>query len=388
MAPTVWLSEGFATYFAALWIEHAHGDSAFRADLRGMRTRVLASPITIAEGRRRRSHWTICDVCSTRMSTIRLGSLLHMLRIEIGDSAFFNGIRAYYAQHRHGNATTAELQRAFEHAAGRPLDWFFDQWMRRPGVAELQPTWKYDGTRRKLVVTVVQGTRVPPYRLSLAVDVTDATGATKRVRLTVPATASSTIDVPMTLTSVPRSVVFDADVSLLGVVQPPKQGIVATCIVLRSYETLARCRRGTAGRQRSMLPRIRNGCHSKRFWSRTCGFKCRWVTRICTRCAWKVAPTSRTATSAEHAARGDVAVTADIPLAAILVPLGVIVIDPPRRGIPPQSRSANGSRCGISWKGCAAPASRPVVTPVTARPTSRPFANALDRALTRARRSK
>ena len=29
--PHVWLSEGFATYFAALWTEHAHGDSAFRA---------------------------------------------------------------------------------------------------------------------------------------------------------------------------------------------------------------------------------------------------------------------------------------------------------------------------------------------------------------------
>src|SRR5258708_40253860 len=31
---------------------------------------------------------------------------------------------------------------------------------------------------------------------------------------------------------------------------------------------------------------------------------------------------------AEHAERGDVAVTADIPLAAILVPNGVVVIDP------------------------------------------------------------
>ena len=31
---------------------------------------------------------------------------------------------------------------------------------------------------------------------------------------------------------------------------------------------------------------------------------------------------------AEHAAAGDVAVTADIPLAALLVPLGVAVIDP------------------------------------------------------------
>ena len=31
---------------------------------------------------------------------------------------------------------------------------------------------------------------------------------------------------------------------------------------------------------------------------------------------------------AEHAAAGDVAVTADIPLAALLVPKGVVVLDP------------------------------------------------------------
>src|SRR5207237_588259 len=30
--PHLWLSEGFATYFAALWALHAHGDSAFRAE--------------------------------------------------------------------------------------------------------------------------------------------------------------------------------------------------------------------------------------------------------------------------------------------------------------------------------------------------------------------
>ena len=220
--PDVWLSEGFATYFAALWTEHAHGDSAFRAELRGMRTRVLASPITMQKAVIDESLDDLKRVLNSNVYQ-KAGFTLHMLRVEIGDSAFFGGIRAYYAQHRHGNASTADLQRAFEHAAARPLDWFFDQWMRRPGVAELHPTWSWDAARRKLLVTVVQGTRVPPYRVSLAVDVTDAAGVVRRVRLAVPATVSSTIAVPMTLTAAPRSVVFDADVSLLGVLQPLKQ---------------------------------------------------------------------------------------------------------------------------------------------------------------------
>jgi aminopeptidase N len=50
----LWLSEGFATYFAALYTEHAQGDSAFRAQLAGIPARCS----------RRRS--SSSDRCSTR----------------------------------------------------------------------------------------------------------------------------------------------------------------------------------------------------------------------------------------------------------------------------------------------------------------------------------
>ena len=218
--PHVWLSEGFATYFASLWTQSAHGDSAFRADLRGMRTRVLKSPITVEKPVIDESLDDLRRVLNSNVYQ-KAGFVLHMLRAEIGDSAFFGGIRAYYAAHRHSNATTADLQQEFERTARRPLDWFFDQWMRRPGFAELRPSWKWDAARRTVVVTVAQGTRFPPYRISLAVDVTDASGATKRVRITVPATATSSIDIPIPLSAAPQTVVFDADDSLLGTLAPP-----------------------------------------------------------------------------------------------------------------------------------------------------------------------
>ena len=218
--PHVWLSEGFATYFASLWTQSAHGDSAFRADLRGMRTRVLKSPITVEKPVIDESLDDLRRVLNSNVYQ-KAGFVLHMLRAEIGDSAFFGGIRAYYAAHRHSNAMTADLQQEFERTARRPLDWFFDQWMRRPGFAELRPSWKWDAARRTVVVTVAQGTRFPPYRISLAVDVTDASGATKRVRIAVPATATSSIDIPIPLSAAPQTVVFDADDSLLGTLAPP-----------------------------------------------------------------------------------------------------------------------------------------------------------------------
>ena len=40
----LWLSEGFATYLAALWRGHADGDSAFRATMKKAADEVLSSP--------------------------------------------------------------------------------------------------------------------------------------------------------------------------------------------------------------------------------------------------------------------------------------------------------------------------------------------------------
>jgi len=88
---------------------------------------------------------------------------------------------------------------------------------------------------------------------------------------------------------------------------------------------------------------------------------------------------------AEHAEKGDVAVTADIPLAALLVPKGVVVIDP--RG-EEYTEETIGERLsvrnfmeglrntGVETGGHASYGAK----------DKQNFSNALDRALTRARR--
>jgi aminopeptidase N len=59
--------------------------------------------------------------------------VLHMLRAEVGDDAFFEGLRRFAADHRYGRAKIEDYQKLMEGAAGRPLDWFFDQWLGRTG---------------------------------------------------------------------------------------------------------------------------------------------------------------------------------------------------------------------------------------------------------------
>jgi uncharacterized protein YaiI (UPF0178 family) len=88
---------------------------------------------------------------------------------------------------------------------------------------------------------------------------------------------------------------------------------------------------------------------------------------------------------AEHAEKGDVAVTADIPLAALLVPKGVVVIDPRGEEYTPEIIGERLSvrnfmdslrSSGVETGGHAAYGAR----------EKQAFANALDRALTKARR--
>jgi uncharacterized protein len=90
---------------------------------------------------------------------------------------------------------------------------------------------------------------------------------------------------------------------------------------------------------------------------------------------------------AEHASAGDVAVTADIPLAALLVPIGVIVIDPRGEEYTPESIGERLSvrnfmeelrTNGVETGGHAT---------YSAKDKQR-FSNALDRALTRAMRGR
>jgi len=67
-----------------------------------------------------------------------------------------------------------------------------------------------------LLLTVSQGGRAAPYRLNLAMDVTDVNGRVQRVRVTVPAARVATIPLPIKLDGAPRAVSFDGDASLLG----------------------------------------------------------------------------------------------------------------------------------------------------------------------------
>jgi aminopeptidase N len=215
--PHLWLSEGFATYFSALWTERSRGDSAFRAQMAATRAQILDDSVAVPRR-------PVIDTVETNLPALlnansyqKGGWTLHMLRRLIGDSAFFGGVRRYYAAHRHSTAATDDFRRAVEATSGQPLDWFFDQWLRRPGYPTPALSWSYDSAAARVTVTVDQSrSRFGAFRFPLTLAIHEASGAVRRAAIEVPAELRTTIQLPLSLAGPPARVVPDPDVDLLA----------------------------------------------------------------------------------------------------------------------------------------------------------------------------
>jgi hypothetical protein len=64
--------------------------------------------------------------------------IFHMLRVQVGDAAFFRSMRAFLRTNRFRVAGWDDLQRAFEGETRRHFGWFFAQWVQRDDVPDLR----------------------------------------------------------------------------------------------------------------------------------------------------------------------------------------------------------------------------------------------------------
>ena len=142
--------------------------------------------------------------------------VLYMLHQQLGDSAFFRGLRSYYAKYRDSTALSDDLRHEFEQASGHSLAQFFDQWLRRPGVAEPAIGWAFDPSTGSVSLFVRQDSARGPYAFPLAVVVTDANNVTRRLSVDVPAEARATLPLSGHFDRKPKSVSFDPDSLLLA----------------------------------------------------------------------------------------------------------------------------------------------------------------------------
>ncbi len=98
----------------------------------------------------------------------RMLMLAHMLRGELGDRTFLEGLRRFYRDNRFRVAGFDDLRRAFEAVSGRELRPFFRQWTRRTGAPELALEGvrvTAAGSGYRVEGRLVQRQPEPPFRL-------------------------------------------------------------------------------------------------------------------------------------------------------------------------------------------------------------------------------
>lgn len=148
-----WLNEGFATYFEAVWQEHHRGNDEYLWDVLGMARGYMS------EGYRRpivdNTYRSPSDLFDRHLYE-KGGAVLHMLRRELGDDQFYRAIKHYVASCRGRNVATPDFERAIEEATGRSMDWFFDQWVYKPGHPELKVAYTWDGDKKTATLNVRQ----------------------------------------------------------------------------------------------------------------------------------------------------------------------------------------------------------------------------------------
>lgn len=152
----VWLSEGFATYFTLLFIEHQYGRDEFVAGLKSSKTSV--DNFYAKNPNYRIIHDNLKNMEDVTTSQIyQKGSwTLHMLRGVVGTENFWKGIKIYYQRHRDSHATVADFRRVMEEVSGKDLSGFFDQWLYQPGTLKYKGNWRFDATKKQIIVNLDQ----------------------------------------------------------------------------------------------------------------------------------------------------------------------------------------------------------------------------------------
>jgi aminopeptidase N len=141
--PEAWLNEGFATYFEYVWREHHKGRDEADVELLVDTDSYLAESGSYQRPIVCRQYEEPIDLFDSHLYE-KGGRVLHMLRHEVGEDAFWRGLALYAERHVHRSVETRDLARALEEASGRNLDRFFDQWVTSPGHPELEGEWQWD----------------------------------------------------------------------------------------------------------------------------------------------------------------------------------------------------------------------------------------------------
>lgn len=169
------LNEGFANYSEHLWTDYHYGKHEGQAQLFDEKLGYLYSSHTSGPQPLIRFGYSDKEDVFDAHSYNKGGLVLHMLRHELGDKAFFAGLNHYLKTHAYSSVEVHDLRLSMEKVTGRDLNWFFNQWFFSPGHPVLDIDYQYHSDQQSLTIRVEQTqdpeTSLPIYQLPAKFDV-------------------------------------------------------------------------------------------------------------------------------------------------------------------------------------------------------------------------
>jgi len=178
----LWLSEGFATYLTDVYNESKYGSKKMNKRLAGERENVISFA--------KKSDRPVVDSASAFMELLNANSyqkgawILHMIRRQVGDSAFHLIIRKYYDRFKGKNADTEDFRKLVEEVSKKDFKQFFKQWLYTPGIPQLELKWIYNKKQKTVSITIIQRQK-QVFKFPLDLEIETKTTKAKMTTLTI-----------------------------------------------------------------------------------------------------------------------------------------------------------------------------------------------------------
>jgi aminopeptidase N len=154
----LWLNEGFATFYDALWHGHFYGDDQFKYEMWNN-----SKPVLSQKDEKRgivfRKYGEAVEMFNYLVYP-KGAWVLHMLRSQLGPDLYRKAINEYVTRNKFGVVETADLKLVVEEISGRSFDRFFDQWLNGIGAPKLSVSQSWDAKTKLVKVTVKQTQKI------------------------------------------------------------------------------------------------------------------------------------------------------------------------------------------------------------------------------------
>lgn len=124
-----WLNEGIANFMTAAYFEHRFDRARYAAQIENYRS-VYESVRTAGKDKSLVfPDWNRPTREDRRLVYDKGAYVMHLLREEMGDAAFWKGLKDYTRKYWGQSVTTADFQNSMEKSSGRNLSAFFNKWV-------------------------------------------------------------------------------------------------------------------------------------------------------------------------------------------------------------------------------------------------------------------